>query len=59
MKNLKFGHVWMTLIVIAAVVAIVFGLLKHDVLLFGLGVCSMLCIICDAFVLKITPTVEA
>lgn len=59
MKNFKFGHVLMALIFIAAVVAIVFGLLKHDVILIGFGVCSVLCIICDALVLKITPNVEA
>lgn len=59
MKNLRLKHVWMALVVIAAVVAIVFGLFKQDVILIGFGVCSVMFAICDALVLTITPTVEA
>lgn len=59
MKNLKLGNVTMTLIAIAAVVAVVVGLFKHDVILVRLGLSSVLFSISDVLTLTTNPAVQA
>lgn len=59
MKLTKFGKVSMALTIIAALVCVVTGLLKKDVILVGFGVASLLFSVSSVIGLTTTQTVKA
>jgi phosphatidylglycerophosphate synthase len=59
MKISQFGKFSMALTIIAALVSVVTGLLKKDVILVGFGVASLLFSACSFIELTTTPAVKA
>lgn len=59
MKLTKFGKVSMALTIIAALVCVVTGLLKKDVILVGFGVASLLFSVSSVIGLTTTQAVKA
>jgi len=59
MKMSKFGKVTMALTIIAALVAVVFGVLKKDVILTGFGIATLLFSIASVIGQTTFPAVQA